>query len=87
MNRVLVLTDAITLQSGLARCARETISRYHMHPMYQVWQAGWHSQGLPHGYPVPIYPIQRFAPDEADRLFRRNLAFFYSAFVLEEATC
>lgn len=69
MFKVLILTDAISLQSGLARCAREAIARFHRHPMYKVAQAGWHTMGHPHEYPIAIYPIARHAPDEHERLY------------------
>ncbi len=69
MYKVLILSDAINLQSGLARCAREFVARFHNHPMYQVAQAGWHTQGHPHEYPVAIYPIARHSPDEHERIY------------------
>jgi glycosyltransferase involved in cell wall biosynthesis len=36
--------------------------------MYQVFQAGWHTLGAPHNYPIPIFPIVRHQPDEPERL-------------------
>lgn len=70
MFREVILTDAIPLSTGLARCAREIISRFTNHPDHEVVQAGWHTMGDPHDAPVRIFPIQRGQPDEPERIWR-----------------
>ena len=70
MYRVLFHTDAMFLKSGLARCARENIVRFHEHPEFEVFQAGWHHIGIPHDFPVPIFPVVKMDPGEPERLYQ-----------------
>ena len=65
-KRLLLLSDAPNLNSGLARCTRELAKRFILR--YDVAVAGWHHIPLPHPYPYFIYPLRKGHQQESNQL-------------------
>jgi len=65
-----MLTDSLTLFSGLGRCGREIALRYNAHPDYEIIEGGWHHSGMPHNLPVQIIPIVRGHGTEPEILYQ-----------------
>ena len=63
-KRILILTDAPNLKSGLGRTGKELALRFHK-DKFEVAYAGWGFGNMPHKFPFYIYPINKGGNTEA----------------------